>query len=109
LREAVIKACQNDLETYCGQVTPGEQRLIACVYAHEDKLSDQCTYALYQASAVLEQVAQAVAYVGKSCRDDIKEHCKSVEIGKGRMLACLKSHTNELSGTCTTAINQVQK
>jgi hypothetical protein len=109
LRETVIKACQKDLETYCSKVTPGEKRLLACVYAHEDKLSDQCTYALYQASVVLEQVAQAVAYVGKSCRDDIEAHCKNVKVGKGRMLSCLESHTNELSGTCRTAINQVSK
>ena len=60
LRDAVVKACENDLKTYCSQVTPGEKRLLACVYAHEDKLSDQCTYALYQASVVLEQLAQAV-------------------------------------------------
>ena len=109
LREAVVKACENDLKTYCSQVTPGEQRLLACVYAHEDKLSDGCTYALYRASVILEQVAQAVAYVGKSCRDDIQAHCKDVKIGKGRMLSCLESHANELSGTCRTAINQVSK
>ena len=74
LRDTVIKACKSDLKTYCSKVTPGEQRLLACVYAHEDKLSDQCTYALYQASVVLEQVAQAVAYVGKSCNGDIEAH-----------------------------------
>jgi hypothetical protein len=109
LRDAVMKACESDLNTYCSQVTPGEQRLIACVYAHEDKLSDGCTYALYRASVILEQVAQAVAYVGKSCRDDIQAHCKDVQIGKGRMLSCLENHANELSGTCRTAVNQVSK
>jgi Cysteine rich repeat len=109
LRQAVAEACENDLKTYCSQVTPGEKRLLACVYAHEDKLSDQCTYALYQASVILEQAAQAVAYVGKSCRNDIEAHCQNVEIGKGRMLTCLKDHSNEVSNTCKTAIKEVSK
>ena len=109
LQQAVVEACENDLKTYCSQVTPGEQRLLACVYAHEDKLSDQCTYALYQASVALEHIAQAVAYVGKSCRDDIKTHCQNVQVGKGRMLACLKDHSGEVSDTCKTAINDVSK
>lgn len=109
LQQAVVKACENDLKTYCSQVTPGDQRLLACVYAHEDKLSDQCTYALYQASVALEQMAQAVAYVGKSCRDDIKAHCQNVQVGKGRMLTCLKDHSSEISDTCKTAVNDVSK
>ncbi len=41
---------QDDLETYCKNVTPGEQRILACLYAHEDKLSGRCVYALYNAT-----------------------------------------------------------
>ena len=27
---------------FCGQVTPGEGRLVLCMMAHEDKVSNKC-------------------------------------------------------------------
>ena len=39
-----------ELETYCKDVTPGDGRILACLYAHGDKLSGQCEYALYDAA-----------------------------------------------------------
>ena len=48
----VKSACAADQAKYCSQVTPGNpDRMLACAYAHEDKLSGQCSYALYQAAA----------------------------------------------------------
>ena len=35
----VMKACETEINTYCSQVTLGEGRLLACFYAHEDKIS----------------------------------------------------------------------
>ena len=37
-----MEGCRADIDTYCAQVTPGEQRLMACIYAYNDKLSDEC-------------------------------------------------------------------
>jgi hypothetical protein len=50
LAEQVFEACGNELETYCAGVTPGEGRLLACLYEHGDKLSGQCEFALYDAA-----------------------------------------------------------
>jgi hypothetical protein len=36
------KACQADLDQYCKDVTPGEGRDIACLHAHNDKISAGC-------------------------------------------------------------------
>ena len=49
LVEHLIEACEPEIETYCSQVTPGEGRLLACAYAHQDKLSGRCEFALYDA------------------------------------------------------------
>ena len=62
LLEYVVNACEGDLKQYCSQVTPGEGRLLHCVAAHEDKLSGQCEYALYQAASLLEQLSVAIVY-----------------------------------------------
>ena len=46
LADQVREGCKAELESYCKQVTPGEGRLLACLYAFEDKLSARCDYAL---------------------------------------------------------------
>jgi len=104
LLEYVVDACQGDLEKYCSQVTPGEGRLLHCVAAHEDKLSGQCEYALYQAASLLEQLATAIVYVAQSCESEIKSLCADVQVGEGRVLACLEEHGEQLGETCTKAI-----
>jgi hypothetical protein len=46
LVETVANGCKNEIETYCNDVTPGEGRVLACLYAYSDKLSSTCEYAL---------------------------------------------------------------
>jgi hypothetical protein len=57
MRLADIEAdeCQAEIETYCKDVIPGEARIMACLYAHEDKLPKRCRYAFYEASVQLER------------------------------------------------------
>src|SRR5687768_3281461 len=35
-------ACRTEMASFCSSVTPGEGRLILCMQAHEDKISNQC-------------------------------------------------------------------
>ena len=53
LLETVANGCKEELEKYCGNVTPGEGRVLACLYAYGDKLSGRCEYALYDAASQL--------------------------------------------------------
>ena len=104
LVEYVANACEADLEQYCSQVTPGEGRLLHCVAAHEDKLSGQCEYALYQAASLLEQLSVAIAYVAQSCETEIKTNCGEVQAGEGRILACLEENDASLGDPCKKAL-----
>lgn len=104
LLEYVVTSCEADLEQYCSQVTPGEGRLLHCVAAHEDKLSGQCSYALYQAASLLEQLSVAIAYVAKSCETEIKTLCGDVKAGEGRILACLEANAEALGDPCKKAL-----
>lgn len=105
--EKVIEGCTAEIENYCSQVTPGEARLLACFYAHEDKLSGQCQYSLYSASVQLEQAVNALTYLATQCRNDIMKLCATVEAGEGRILECLDAQADAVSERCTTAIGQV--
>lgn len=102
--EMVAEACQQEIETYCSQVTPGEKRLLACFYAHEDKLSGRCSYTLYDAAAKLEQFAIAVAYLAEQCHDDLLKFCAEVQLGEGRVGSCLLDHEEEVTEACRQAM-----
>lgn len=105
--ETVEKGCATEIESFCSQVSPGEGRMLACFYAHEDKLSGQCQYALYSASAQLDQAVSALNYVATQCEDDLMKHCASVQIGEGRVLECLRANADSVSPACTQAVNDV--
>ncbi len=107
----VIDACKPDIDSYCSQVSPGEGRLLACFYAHQDKLSGRCGWALYQGAAQierqLEQFAAAVTHLANQCRDDLLKHCGEVPMGEGRVASCLLDHQDEVSEGCSQAIDDV--
>jgi hypothetical protein len=105
--DIVEKGCAADIEQYCSQVTKGEGRLLACFFAHEDKISGQCQYALYTASAQLEQAVAALSYAATECEQDILAHCGDVYVGEGRVLECLESKGEAVSESCRAAMNDV--
>ena len=103
-----IDACTPEIEAYCNQVTPGDGRLLACFYAHEDKLSGACSWALYEGAARLEQFAADITLLANQCWDDMIEHCGEVEMGEGRVASCLLEHKAEVSEGCSQAIDDVE-
>ena len=96
LVDYVESSCKSELESFCSTVNPGNGRLMLCFAAHEDQLSERCEFALYQASAALEQAVAAIAYVGRACRGDIQTLCpkKSAKPILLSVLIVLKSCRN---------------
>ncbi len=109
LVESVLNGCEKELDTYCKDVTPGEGRILACLYAHQDKLSGRCEYALYDAAAQLERAIAALTYIANECGDDLKEYCSSVRPGGGRLLDCIEKNKKKVSKRCKQAIKDVKK
>lgn len=103
----VQRGCAAEIEAYCSQVTMGEGRLLACFYAHEDKLSGSCQYTLYDAAAQLEQAVAALNYLAEQCDADIEKFCAAVELGEGRILECIESQGEAVSEPCRQAIADV--
>jgi hypothetical protein len=100
----VQEGCKKELDTYCKGVTPGEGRVLACLYAFEDKLSDRCEYALYDAATVLEKAVNTLKYAATQCKDDLKAFCSNVQPGQGRMLECLDKNSAKVSDKCKQAL-----
>src|SRR4051812_49182110 len=53
-------ACDDDLKKYCSTVTPGAERLLFCMMAHEDKISTKCDYGLYSAARNLDRAIDSL-------------------------------------------------
>ena len=80
---------------------------MACLYAHEDKLSAKCEYALYDAAVQLERAVAALSYVANECNADLEKYCASIPPGKGRLLDCLDKHDKQVSKRCKQAVKDV--
>ena len=105
--EIVAVGCDKELTTYCSNVTPGEGRVLACLYAHSDKLSGQCEFALYDVAVQLERFVAALSYVANECDTDMDKFCAEVAIGEGRILKCLDENASKISARCTQALKDV--
>ena len=107
LVESVAEGCDEELTSYCAKVTPGQGRILACLYAHQDKLSGKCEYALYDAAVQLERAVSALSYLANECDADLEKFCASVEPGEGRILHCLNDNRGKVSKRCRGAIEDV--
>ena len=101
-------ACGEDVKKFCSTVTPGEGRLMYCMQAHEDKISDGCASALdevaYQAEATADNLREAV----NACRGDIDKVCATTQPGQGRLAACLVANRTSVSQNCVQAVEKIQ-
>jgi len=103
----VLRGCESELKTYCAQVTPGEGRVLSCLYAFSDKLSGRCEFALYDAAVQLERAISALSYLANECDDDLERLCSTVPAGSGRLLDCLAANEDKVSGRCMQAFQDV--
>jgi hypothetical protein len=105
--EAVKEGCKTELDKFCKDVSPGEGRVLACLYAYEDKLSGRCVYALYDAANQLERAVMALRYLANECKEDITKFCANVEPGEGRILKCIEKNESKISSRCNQAFKDV--
>ena len=107
LVETFADGCQKEIATYCKDVVPGRGRVLACLYARQDKLSARCEFAMYDAAAQLERAVAALTYLANECRDDLKAFCSDIKAGEGRLLQCIDSNKEKISSRCRQAIEDV--
>lgn len=101
----VLEACETEIKTHCADVTPGDGRILSCMYAYEDKLSDGCSASIIDlADAIDYMFANARAAIA-ICAPDIEANCSSVEVGGGRVLSCLKENSSKVSAECKPVVD----
>ena len=103
----VQEGCKAEMEKYCAMVTPGEGRMLACLFAYQDKLSNRCEYALYDAAAQLERAVAALTYVVNECDKELETLCSNVVPGEGRLMDCVDKNMAKVSDRCKSALKDV--
>lgn len=103
--QGVLEACETEITTYCDQVTPGHGRMLSCMYAHEDKISDTCASSIVDLADALDFMFANASEAIAICAADIEANCSSVEFGGGRVLSCLKENADRVSSDCQPVMN----
>lgn len=105
--QSVFESCGEDIASRCKAVTPGDGRVFACLYAHEDKISETCDEVIADVADLLDVFFEIIRYTNQECRADIERHCLDVEIGGGRIYSCLESHKSDLTSDCSAVIGEI--
>jgi hypothetical protein len=122
--KALKFTCRADFSRHCKGIPPGPEAFV-CLQAHQGQLTPNCRTSVaaiadempaggMSAAAVAAPVAPPPAHVGhpspanaivmlRACKLDLLRHCRGVEPGGGRELACLAVHEGSLSMRCKMA------
>jgi len=103
----VFKSCQSELEMYCADVTPGHGRVLSCLYAHEDKVSETCDVTISETADIIDAMFEQLRYAKQQCGDDVARLCAEVGAGSGQILSCLQDNEDDLSHDCAELIHNV--
>ena len=97
--EQVAAGCEGDARKLCADVEPGDGRVAACLVRNQSQLSQGCQGALNEVRLKTTQIQAA-------CAAEIGRLCPDVEMGGGRVVACLEAHDAELSSDCRSAVSR---
>ncbi|MFH0984067.1 MAG: adenylate/guanylate cyclase domain-containing protein [Candidatus Omnitrophota bacterium] len=126
-----MDSCRENVERYCGDVQPGEGRIIRCLKEHSSSLDPACASTLSQgenrAGVGARSPSQSSGdapqpFLGQgenarekgkdflsSCDEEVRNYCGSVQHGGGRIVQCLKENVSQLSRTCQEALPEDMK
>lgn len=93
------QACISDFLRFCRGTLPGGGRIIACLNAHANDLSQPCFQAL-----ALRGLASAGAL--RTCRADLERLCPQNRPTIGAGLACLQENVQKLNPDCRDALTR---
>lgn len=86
--------CEKDSAKYCNVFKGADPRKYYCLNQVYNQLSNDCKMAVKKMTSVSSQEFK------DECRDDYKKFCTDTLPGAGKIVACLKKHSKEVSFEC---------
>ena len=105
--DGFTRACGADIADVCSEVMPGDGRIQACLYAHQDTISDACFAATEQSGVILERMFDRYNGLYQACGADLQTHCADAEFGGGNQLMCLNDNISEISEECAAELPEI--
>jgi hypothetical protein len=120
---AVKFTCGRDFKRYCNGIPPGGPEALGCLQRNAPRLTPNCKTALADIADQMPPAPTAVAVpppavapaapprpsavnavvMLRACKLDLLRHCRGIEPGGGRELACLAAHEHSLTVRCKMA------
>ena len=107
--QGFLEDCASDVSTYCADVDPGHGRVISCLYAYEDKISEACYAATIDYHDVMDFLFASVREAQALCAADIEKHCAETEFGHGRILTCLAENKTTIEPACKQVVDGFER
>lgn len=104
--QGVLEACEKQIEDLCSGVTPGNGRIISCLYAHEDHLDEACANTISDIGDILDHVFATIRDAMAICATDIEKQCPNTEFGGGRIMSCLQENAASISPECRASVDK---
>jgi Golgi apparatus protein 1 len=99
-------ACRSDVERLCKDVQPGEGRLAKCMKDNDASVSSACKEHM---AKLRERGQERMQAFQQACKGDLDQYCKDVPHGQGRVVGCLRDHTDSLSASCKDQLAEIDK
>ena len=108
--QVVAQSCAKDIKQFCSKITVGGGRVVACLFAHNDKITGQCMLAMIEGTAALDATMASLRHLAKttSCRSDLRQYCRGIPAGGGRLYRCLKKNFATLTDGCRAAMPKAE-
>jgi hypothetical protein len=104
--DITVQGCAADAAIFCPGLAPNSRKSFMCLMAYEDNLSLACALGIVEAAMTLEMGLMAIDYSINSCQADADKHCLDVEVGRGRIISCLKQNESKLDSECVSALKE---
>ena len=107
--QGVLENCEEEIQALCTNVSPGDGRLISCMYAHENYLGGSCANAIADFGDILDFVFSTIRGAMETCISDIEKHCADAEFGGGRMMSCLGEKAADITPECKAVVEDLSE
>ncbi len=113
-RNAIRHSCARDYQEMCASVPTGGMASLQCLRQNMSSLSPTCQSAVGAVASFNGPPSSAVgspvaARPAQACRADFMAFCGGIRPGGGRAMLCLREHATELSPTCQSSLQAMQR
>lgn len=119
-------ACSGDAQTFCSDYVSDPHLTRQCLEDHYKQISDECYGALKEAMDSNSEPTVAPEKNDqeqngpssmpspkgdprRACHQDVQNLCGDIQPGGGRIIQCLMNHINDLSDSCSLAIQNAKQ